>query len=38
MMLKETGWEVVKWINVAQDCDQWVFVNMGLKLQVPYRA
>jgi hypothetical protein len=33
---RETGWEVVDWIQVAQDRDQWRdLVNMVMSLQVP---
>jgi hypothetical protein len=32
----ETGWEVVKWIHVAQERDQWCdLVDMVMNLQVP---
>jgi hypothetical protein len=35
MDLKETGWEVVDWIHVAQDRDQWsAFVKTEMNLYV----
>jgi hypothetical protein len=34
--LREIGWDVVDWTDVAQDRDQWrAPVNVILKLQVP---
>jgi hypothetical protein len=36
MNLKETGWEVVDWIHLAQDRDQCrAVVNTVMDLQVP---
>jgi len=35
--LKEIGWEGVNWIHVAQNRDQWQFVNSVKNLQVPKR-
>jgi hypothetical protein len=36
MNLKETGWDGVDWIDVAQDRDQWrALVNTVLNLWVP---
>jgi hypothetical protein len=36
MLLRETGWECVKWMHLAQDRDLWlVFVNMVMNLRVP---
>jgi hypothetical protein len=36
MDLRETGWEVVDWIHVAQDGDQRrTVVNMVMNLRVP---
>jgi hypothetical protein len=36
MDLGETEWEVVEWIHVAQDRDQWwAFLNMVMKHLVP---
>jgi hypothetical protein len=33
MDFKETGWESVEWINLAQDRDQWwAFVNTEIIL------
>jgi hypothetical protein len=33
MYLRETGWEVVDWIHLAQNRDQWwVLVNMVMNL------
>jgi hypothetical protein len=33
--IRETGWEVVDWIHLAKDTDQWqAFVNMVMNLQV----
>jgi hypothetical protein len=37
--VKETGWENVDWIHLAQDRDQWwAVVNMVMKFQVPQKA
>jgi hypothetical protein len=34
--LRETGWDGMEWIDVAQDRDQWrVLVNAVLNLRVP---
>jgi hypothetical protein len=34
--LREMGWDVMDWINLAQDRDQWrVPVNTALNLRVP---
>jgi hypothetical protein len=36
MDLTEIGWEVVDWIRLAQDRDQWwAVVNMLMNLRVP---
>jgi len=36
IFLKETGWEGVDWINLAQDRDQWrTLVNTVMDLRVP---
>ena len=36
MDLKEVWWEVVNWINLVQDRDNWsAFVNRVTKLRVP---
>jgi hypothetical protein len=36
MDLRQIGWDVVDWIDMAQDRDQWrVLVNTVLNLQVP---
>jgi hypothetical protein len=36
MNLRETGWDGVDWIDMAQDRDQWrALVNMALNLGVP---
>jgi hypothetical protein len=36
MDLKETGWEGVDWMHLAQDRDQWwAVVNMVMNLRVP---
>jgi hypothetical protein len=36
MDLREIGWEVVDWMHLAQDRDQWwAHVNMVMNLQVP---
>jgi hypothetical protein len=37
--LKETEWDDVDWIDMAQDGDQWMaLVNTVLNLRVPYNA
>jgi hypothetical protein len=34
--LRETGWDSMDWINLAQDRDQWrPFVNTVMNLRVP---
>jgi len=34
--LRETGWEIVDWIHLAQDMDQWrALVNTEMNLWVP---
>jgi hypothetical protein len=34
--LRETGWDGMDWINLAQDRDQWrALVNMVMNLRVP---
>jgi hypothetical protein len=34
--LRETGWDGMDWVNLAQDRDQWrALVNMGINLWVP---
>jgi hypothetical protein len=34
--LRETGWDGMDWIDLAQDRDQWrAFVNTVMNLQVP---
>jgi hypothetical protein len=36
MDVREIGWDVVDWIDMAQDGDQWrALVNMVLNLRVP---
>jgi hypothetical protein len=36
MDLRETGWDGVDWIDMAQDKDQWrALVNIVLNLRVP---
>jgi hypothetical protein len=36
MDLREIGWDVVDWIELAQDRDQWrALVNMVMNLRVP---
>jgi hypothetical protein len=36
MDLREVGWEIVGWINLAQDKDQWlILVNAVMNLRVP---
>jgi hypothetical protein len=39
MDVKETGWEGVNWILVAQDRGQWwALMNTVINLRVPYKA
>jgi hypothetical protein len=34
--LRETGWDGIDWIHLAQDRDQWrALVNTVMKLRVP---
>jgi hypothetical protein len=36
MTLRETGWEVVDWIHLAQDTVQWwAVVNTVMNLRIP---
>jgi hypothetical protein len=36
MDLRETGWEVVDWIHMTQDRDQWrAVINREMNLRVP---
>jgi hypothetical protein len=36
MDLREIGWDVVDWMDIAQDRDQWrALVNTVLNLRVP---
>jgi hypothetical protein len=36
MDLRKIGWDVMDWINLAQDWDQWrALVNTIMKLRVP---
>jgi hypothetical protein len=36
MDLRETGWEVVDWIHLAEDRDKsWAVLNTVMNLQVP---
>jgi hypothetical protein len=36
---REIGWDVMDWIDVAQDKDQWrVLVSMLIKFRVPYHV
>jgi hypothetical protein len=35
MGFRETGWEFVDWINLAQNTDEWpAFVNIDIDLQI----
>jgi hypothetical protein len=37
--LREIGWDVVDWMDMAQDRDQWrALVNTVLNIRVPYNA
>jgi hypothetical protein len=39
MDLREIGWDVVDWMDMAHDRDQWrALVNTVLNLRVPYIA
>jgi hypothetical protein len=39
MDLRETGWDGVDWINMAQDRDQWrALLNTVMNFQVPLNA
>jgi hypothetical protein len=39
MYLRETGWEVVEWIHLVQDRDQWrALVNTVMSLRVTQQA
>jgi hypothetical protein len=39
MDLREIRWEVLEWIHLIQDRDQWrALVNMVIKLWIPQRA
>jgi hypothetical protein len=39
MDLREIGWAVMNWIDLAQDMDQWrALVNTVMNLRVPYNA
>jgi hypothetical protein len=39
MYLRETGWEGVEWMHLAQDRDQWrALVNTVMNLRVPYKG
>jgi hypothetical protein len=39
MDLRETGWDVMDWIDLAQDRDQWrALVNTVMNLWVPLNA
>jgi hypothetical protein len=37
--LREIGWDVMDWIDLAQDRDQWrAVVNTVMNIRVPYNA
>jgi hypothetical protein len=39
MDLREIGWDVIDWIDLAQDRDQWkALVNTAMNIQVPLNA
>jgi hypothetical protein len=39
MNLRDTGWDDMDWIDLAQDRDQWKgLVNTVMNLRVPYSA
>jgi hypothetical protein len=39
MNLKDSGWEDMDWIDLAQDRDRWrVLVNVAMNHCVPYNA
>jgi hypothetical protein len=39
MDLREIGWDVIDWIDLAQDRDQWrALVNTVMNLRVPQNA
>jgi hypothetical protein len=39
MDLRETGWDGMDWIDLAQDRDQWrALVNTAMNFRVPYNA
>jgi hypothetical protein len=39
MDLRETGWDGMDWIDLAQDRDKWrALVNMVMNLRVPQNA
>jgi len=39
MDIRETGWEGVDWIRLAQDRDQWrALVNIVMNLHTPQKA
>jgi hypothetical protein len=39
MDLRETGWDGMDWIDLAQDRDQWMaLVNTVMNLRIPYNA
>jgi hypothetical protein len=39
MDLREIGWKVVRWMNMAQDRDHWwTLVITVMNLRIPYKA